>query len=122
LVQSKRHQVERAPGAGAATTSVGEGIEPEQQPREAEDTAWFSGVPLPSEAVLITLLWVIRVEEQKSVRRRRIPNTEAKDLDSLGEFQSWQQSKIVLEVAGKTGPARPSVSGDRVEQSSTPLA
>lgn len=122
LVQSKRHQVERAPGGDASTTSGGGGVWPEQQPQEAEDTPWFSGVPLPSEAVLITLLWVIRVEEQKSLRRRRFPNAEAMDLDSLGESQSWHQSKIVLKVADEAGQAGCTVRGDRVEQSSTPLA
>lgn len=122
LVQSKRHQVAGVTGAGASTTSVGDWAGPEQQLHDGEDTPWFSGVPLPSEAVLITLLWVIRVEERKLIHRRRDLDASARESEGLGVSTSWHQPNIFLKVADKAGQARRTMGSDGVEQSSAPLA
>jgi hypothetical protein len=122
LVQSKRHQVGGGTGVGASTTSVGEGAEPKQQLHDGEDTPWFSGVPLPSEAVLITLLWVIRVEERKIICRKRDLYASTREPESLGVSKFCLQSNILSKGADKAGQARRIVESDRVDQSSTSLA
>ncbi|KAL2136533.1 hypothetical protein VTI74DRAFT_3078 [Chaetomium olivicolor] len=64
LVSSEGYTVDRVSGDGAWKTAAANGESQQQQPRRGP-TGWLNGAALPSKEVLLTLLWVLRVEERR---------------------------------------------------------
>ena len=64
LVSSEGYAVDRvSKGDVSAAAAAGGKAQPQQQ--SGGRATWFNGAPLPSKEVLITLLWVLRVEERR---------------------------------------------------------
>lgn len=123
LVQSTGHKVDRVSGAGDSTTSVGEGMSLPQQLQDGESTSWLSGCPLPSQEVLMTLLWAIQVEERKMFQRNL--RASGREPGRLGVPQSrttTQHQNFVLQVVDKARQARRKAENNWVDKPSPSLA
>ncbi|KAK4143571.1 uncharacterized protein C8A04DRAFT_37366 [Dichotomopilus funicola] len=65
LVSSEGSSVDRVSGADEAATVAANGGSSQQLPRRGSIVGWPSGAMLPSKEVLLSLLWVLRVEERR---------------------------------------------------------
>lgn len=66
LASSEGHAVDRVHGEGEPASAAASG-KPRQVP-----TSWLNGAALPSKEVLLTLLWVLRVEERRLQIREQV--------------------------------------------------
>jgi transcriptional activator HAC1 len=64
LASSEGHVVDRASGGDESAEAAAVGDSQRQLPRRGP-TGWLKGAALPSKEVLLTLLWVLRVEERR---------------------------------------------------------
>jgi transcriptional activator HAC1 len=64
LVSTEGHSVDRVSGADESAAVAANGESQQQLPRRGP-TGWPHGAKLPSKEVLLTLLWVLRVEERR---------------------------------------------------------
>lgn len=64
LVSTEGNAVDRVSGEDGSAAPAAAGESQRQLPRRGP-TGWLSGAPLPSKEVLLTLLWVLRVEERR---------------------------------------------------------
>lgn len=64
LVSTEGYSVDRVPGADESAAAAANGESQQQLPRHGP-TGWPNGAKLPSKEVLLTLLWVLRVEERR---------------------------------------------------------
>ncbi|KAH6628777.1 hypothetical protein F5144DRAFT_516412 [Chaetomium tenue] len=64
LVSTEGYSVDRVSGADESAAAAANGESQQQLPRRGP-TSWPNGAKLPSKEVLLTLLWVLRVEERR---------------------------------------------------------
>jgi transcriptional activator HAC1 len=64
LVSTEGNADDRVSGEDGSAAPAAAGESQRQLPRRGP-TGWLSGAPLPSKEVLLTLLWVLRVEERR---------------------------------------------------------
>ncbi|KAL2171209.1 hypothetical protein VTG60DRAFT_3520 [Thermothelomyces hinnuleus] len=64
LVSTEGRSGDRVPGADESAAAAVSGSSPQQLPRRGP-SGWLNGAALPSKEVLLTLLWVLRVEERR---------------------------------------------------------
>lgn len=71
LVSTEGCSVDRVSGADESAAAAVSGVSPQPQPRRGP-SGWLNGAALPSKEVLLTLLWVLRVEERRlEIREQR---------------------------------------------------
>ncbi|KAK3367229.1 hypothetical protein B0T24DRAFT_635300, partial [Lasiosphaeria ovina] len=82
LVSSEGYTVGRVSGDDASAAAAADG-KTQRQPQRSGPTAWPKGAPLPSKEVLLTLLWVLNVEERRLEIRQRIGASSSSKLGRL---------------------------------------
>jgi transcriptional activator HAC1 len=80
LVSTEAYAVDRVFEGGVRAAAAANGKEQQQQAK-----GWLNGTKLPSKEVLMTLLWVLRVEERRIQIRRQADSSSSKlgRLDAL---------------------------------------
>ncbi|KAK4674587.1 transcription factor that binds to CRE motif [Podospora pseudopauciseta] len=71
LVSSDGFTVDRVKAGDASAAAAADGKEQQQQ-QSGRPATWPTGVPLPSKEVLLTLLWVLKVEERRLEIRQQV--------------------------------------------------
>lgn len=103
LASTERHEVDRVQGGDLSAAAAANGSQ--QQQRNSDDgkeetTIWPSGVPTPSRETLLTLLWVLRVEERKIQIRDRISAMEKSMEPGRRSVSETTNQKFILKVRG----------------------
>ncbi|KAK4238413.1 hypothetical protein C8A03DRAFT_43827 [Achaetomium macrosporum] len=101
LVSSEGYAVDRVCGdAASAAAAVGES---QQQLSCRGPTDWLNGAALPSKEVLLTLLWVLRVEERRLQVREQVKSSSTPGTSGVPKTRSPPVSKarFVLKVSQK---------------------
>jgi transcriptional activator HAC1 len=73
LVSSEGYSVDRVCGGDASPAAAVE--ESQQQLSRRGPIGWLNGAALPSKEVLLTLLWVLRVEERRLQIREQVKSS-----------------------------------------------
>lgn len=74
LVSSEGYAVDRVSGGDVSAKAAANGTSQRQQHRSGP-TAWLNGAALPSKEVLLSLMWVLRVEERRLQIRNQLKVT-----------------------------------------------
>lgn len=77
LVSTEGNTVTRVSEEDGSATAAAAGESQQQLPRRGP-TGWLNGAPLPSKEVLLTLLWVLRVEERRLQIREQVKTASSK--------------------------------------------
>jgi len=77
LVSTEGNTVTRVSEEDGSATAAAAGESQQQLPRRGP-TGWLNGAPLPSKEVLLTLLWVLRVEERRLRIREQVKTASSK--------------------------------------------
>jgi transcriptional activator HAC1 len=71
LASTEENAVVRVSGEDGSAAAAANGKSQQQLPRRGP-TGWLNGAPLPSKEVLLTLAWVLRVEERRLQIREQL--------------------------------------------------
>jgi transcriptional activator HAC1 len=102
LASSEGHAVDRVSGGDESAEAAAGGDAQRQLPRRGP-TGWFKGAALPSKEVLLTLLWVLRVEERRLQIRDQVKASPKPGTSSVPKTMTPTVNKTtyVLKVSHK---------------------
>ncbi|KAK4102330.1 hypothetical protein N658DRAFT_424207 [Parathielavia hyrcaniae] len=103
LASSEGHEADRAPGDDESAGVAADRDSQRQLPRRGPTTGWLIGAALPSKEVLLTMLWVLRVEQRRLQIRDQVQASQKPGTFSVPKTPTPAMNKTtyVLRVSHK---------------------